>query len=756
MPANTAGTEMTISTTQNQVTFVGDGVSTQFAYGFPFITTSDLKVYVAGVQQIAGFTVSGISSSGGSGTFSSGMVSFSVAPSALAPILIYCDPDQLQSTSLPPNDPFPSKTVEKMVDKVTLLIQRLYTKFGNAITFPPGDTASGVLPSAADRASKTITFDASGNLQVVAPGAGTATALAIQLADTSSASNGDALVGVKYAAPSAVALNLHDYIEDDGSYNIMGFVPQGEKAAIRARTSTTDISANFETCISAIISERTYGRVKLPMGAMAIEAPIVPRYGISISGAGGLGSEIRCYDSDGITMIPGVPWDQNMSVFEDFGLIAMSGVNRSGFRCGTNPYVGEQDGMHLHRLRMFDWDIAINSNSMWASTIDKCWIERVNTAINIDEHGVLINILNSQIIWTGGGRGSATNCGINFGGDDIESMLVDGNFIFGFLTCIKAGFTWNLDICRNTLFSAGPVGATLFGINFTSEKERCNITSNMIEAQTTVGGSFTSIILQPNLTSTQSQVVVSGNRMWDDTSLGNSIGIQVNDAASSEQNNVIIENNNFKGNTVSDILVYNPKNIVVKNNDCRSTVPTNSISFLSPVTIDGLNIVEDNRMTKGLSYDQADVDSGLLQLGKNYINNTTLHYGREQPVDVVFNAGDYTANGAMTWTVGAGDVVTTTYSFSGKYMTVTLYLNTTTVAGAPNTQLLFKIPGGRLAARTQLSQTFEVLDNLVRTTGYAVVSAGGSTIAINKSDATNWTASVNQTFIFGQITFEVT
>lgn len=195
---------MTISTTQNQVSFTGDGVSTVFPYGFPFIATTDIKVYVDGVQQVSGFTTSGTSSSGGSGTFNSGTVTFSVAPASLATVLLYCDPDLLQSTSLPPNDPFPSKTVEKMVDKVTLLIQRLKTAFGNAITFPLGESVSGVLPDAATRADKALTFDSSGNLQLVAPASGSATDLALQLASTASASMGAGMSGFSYANNYAV------------------------------------------------------------------------------------------------------------------------------------------------------------------------------------------------------------------------------------------------------------------------------------------------------------------------------------------------------------------------------------------------------------------------------------------------------------------------------------------------------------------------------------------------------------------------
>lgn len=158
---------MTIATSANSISYTGDGVSLAFAFPYPFITTADLKVYVAGVLQTVGYSVSGTASVTGSGTFASGTVTFVAAPASLAAVLIYCDPDLLQSTSLPPNDPFPSKTVERMIDKLTLLIQRLVAKFGNAITFPPGDTASGVLGNVVARASRILGFDALGNVTTV-------------------------------------------------------------------------------------------------------------------------------------------------------------------------------------------------------------------------------------------------------------------------------------------------------------------------------------------------------------------------------------------------------------------------------------------------------------------------------------------------------------------------------------------------------------------------------------------------------------
>jgi hypothetical protein len=157
---------MTIATSINGITYTGDAVSTVFAYPYPFITTADLKVYFDGVLQTSGYSVAGTAPSGGSGTYASGNVTFLSAPATGVQLLIYSDPDLLQSTSLPPNDPFAAKAVEKMADKNTLQIQAAIRKFGNALTFPPGETTSGVLPLAAARAGAIVTFDASGDLEL--------------------------------------------------------------------------------------------------------------------------------------------------------------------------------------------------------------------------------------------------------------------------------------------------------------------------------------------------------------------------------------------------------------------------------------------------------------------------------------------------------------------------------------------------------------------------------------------------------------
>lgn len=223
---------MTISTTSNQVTYTGDALSTAFAFPSPFITAADLKVYVNGVLQSTGYSVAGVAPTGGSGTFQSGTVTFSVAPAAAAVILIYCDPDQLQSVAFPPNDPFPAKTIEKAFDKLTLLIQRLTTKFGNAITYPAGDAANGVLPAASVRAGNLVSFDSLGNAQVVAPVAGTATALAIDLASSALSTKNSGQIGFAYGLGYAVG-TIGRWLQDLGTSvgsSFIGFIQAGSGA----------------------------------------------------------------------------------------------------------------------------------------------------------------------------------------------------------------------------------------------------------------------------------------------------------------------------------------------------------------------------------------------------------------------------------------------------------------------------------------------------------------------------------------------
>lgn len=129
-----------------------------------------------------------------------------------------------------------------------------------------------------------------------------------------------------------------------------------------------------------------------------------------------------------------------------------------------------------------------------------------------------------------------------------------------------------------------------------------------------------------------------------------------------------------------------------------------------------------------------------------------------------FNAADYTASGAMTWTLDSGDVVTRAYVLIGKgtagsgTLTVAWDLITTTVGGTVGTGLRMAIPGGYTAARTVTNPYVYMQTAGTWVTGYAQVLGGSTYITFYNSSfgVTTWALSTNLTSLAGQITFEVT
>lgn len=149
---------MTVTTTNSRITYVGDGITTVFPFPYYFLLATDLVVYFNSALQTTGYSVSG------AGQDSGGIVAFSVPPPVGTTIILLRDPDRFQNTKLPPNDPFPAKAVETGLDKLTMLVQRIYDRLTRIIQFPDTDTNSmATLPPASARVGQLMGFDAFGN-----------------------------------------------------------------------------------------------------------------------------------------------------------------------------------------------------------------------------------------------------------------------------------------------------------------------------------------------------------------------------------------------------------------------------------------------------------------------------------------------------------------------------------------------------------------------------------------------------------------
>lgn len=129
----------------------------------------------------------------------------------------------------------------------------------------------------------------------------------------------------------------------------------------------------------------------------------------------------------------------------------------------------------------------------------------------------------------------------------------------------------------------------------------------------------------------------------------------------------------------------------------------------------------------------------------------------DQWIDVVHDAGDFSGDAVgSTWGVDAINFQVFAYQIDGNKMIIAFGFSNTDVTGSPAT-LIFKIPNGRVSARTMQVPIAYVTDNgTVLETGRAAAVAGLDSIHVAKDNLfTTWTTSTNNTTIVGQITFMV-
>lgn len=108
-----------------------------------------------------------------------------------------------------------------------------------------------------------------------------------------------------------------------------------------------------------------------------------------------------------------------------------------------------------------------------------------------------------------------------------------------------------------------------------------------------------------------------------------------------------------------------------------------------------------------------------------------------------FAAGNFTASGAMTWTVDAGDVAIQKYKVEGNTFTMALTVNTSSVGGVVASGLQVAVPNGYTTA-SDASNFLRVNDNGTFFISYCFYSSGN--LVCRRDISSNfWTASANNT-----------
>ena len=147
---------MTATNTTNAWETDGKAAGLPFTFNNRIFAASDLKVYVDGVLQGSGYTVTGVNDPDG------GTVTFASLDTTGSTVRILRDVPATQELNYETGSVFPAETTEKGFDKVTVLIQQAAYKLGRALRWADDEDGAptALLPAKADRLGKFLLFDA--------------------------------------------------------------------------------------------------------------------------------------------------------------------------------------------------------------------------------------------------------------------------------------------------------------------------------------------------------------------------------------------------------------------------------------------------------------------------------------------------------------------------------------------------------------------------------------------------------------------
>jgi len=161
-----------ITSQVSTVTYIGDGIATEFPVPFPFLEAENLVVTAvfAGVSSIYAlnvqYTVDEEETVGVYGT-----LIFAVAPVNGTELIVTRAIPVTQEVDYQVSDRFHPDTVERSLDKLTLLIQQQSAVASRAIQFPDTEPEpiQSVLPAKNLRVNTVLGFDENGNLRLYTP-----------------------------------------------------------------------------------------------------------------------------------------------------------------------------------------------------------------------------------------------------------------------------------------------------------------------------------------------------------------------------------------------------------------------------------------------------------------------------------------------------------------------------------------------------------------------------------------------------------
>lgn len=291
---------MTISTqTRSAGPFSGTGIAVVYPFAFKVFQASDLLVVKAaadGTQTTLALSVDyTVILNADQNIAPGGTLTLVVALPVGSTLAFTSNLSLTQGASLTNAGGFFPKTIEDALDRLTILLQQQgLIGLVQALRVPE---IGGIptIPTAPSRAGNLLGFDSLGNPVAVAPVSGSAASLAADLTNSVLASKGAGQIGFGYAlaygastignwlqslvtsvgasvigwvqaGTGAVTRLVQDKLRE--SVSVLDFIPVSEHAAIKAYTSTLEVSDYFNAALAA------YPVVRVPAGQYRCTRPI--------------------------------------------------------------------------------------------------------------------------------------------------------------------------------------------------------------------------------------------------------------------------------------------------------------------------------------------------------------------------------------------------------------------------------------------------------------------------------------------------
>lgn len=455
---------MTInSSTRSAGPFSGDGSTTAFAFAFKVFQAADLLVARTSVSLaqtvLALNTDYTVALNADQNVAPGGVVTLATALATGTTLDIGSNVAVRQPVSLVAGGPFLPKIIEDALDRLTVQqLQQGFSGLGQTLRVPEvGGVA--LMPDRATRASRLLGFNANGDPVANLPAPGDATALALDLLDSTNAAKGDALIAVKRTVANAVATTQH------AVHEARVFDLKADFGA--AGDGVTDDSAAFDKAMRAALaffgaSSLSAATIYIPPGNYlitatnflgAIEFTTLPggydtRWNLTIRGAGwgsnivwrptSVGTDVWMYDNGA----SGSPKNiltyfcfQDLQITHD--VVNLSGGARAnGFRCLGNLGVnGVVQGFQFLHSR---WTIEDYGNGVSTAKRAKC--------------GTFMQVLGtlncSEMTWTDSVIQAYTTV-VDFGTTNLNALNYNfnntsGELIFGDVFKYGAGGSLNV------------------------------------------------------------------------------------------------------------------------------------------------------------------------------------------------------------------------------------------------------------------------------------------------------------------------